>query len=123
MDVCLSRWHVSLLFALLVQAEQAGIAGPVPAAHLTYHNGHLLTTVEVYTIFWGAAWQQPAQGGLVSQVNQFFDFILTSSLIDLLAEYSVPGQTIGPGRRIGTITITTSEPGGGNGQVTDAQIQ
>jgi len=91
--------------------------------HLTYGGGPLLTAVQVYTIFWGAAWQQPAQSGLLPQLNQFFDFILTSSLLDLLAEYSVPGQAIGHGSRIGTSTITTSEPGGGSGQVTDAQIQ
>src|SRR5216683_6752139 len=90
--------------------ELAGIAGPAPLGHLTYHNGTLLTAVEVITIFWGAAWGQPAQSVLIPQINQFFDFILSSSLIDLLAEYSVPGQGIGHGRRIGTNTITSSEP-------------
>jgi hypothetical protein len=92
-------------------------------AHLSYNNGPLLTAVEVTTIFWGAAWQQPAQSGLVPQVNQFFDFVLTSSLLDLMAQYSVPGNSIGHGSRIGTVTVTGSEPGGGTNQVSDAQIQ
>src|SRR5580704_13297960 len=97
-----------------------------PAAtppHLVYSNGPLLTSVEVYTIFWGAAWTESAQSALVPQINQFFDVVLKSSLIDLLAEYSVPGKAIGHGSRVGTSTITSSEPGGGGGTVTDAQIQ
>ena len=92
-----------------------------------------MTAVEVYTIFWGTGWQQPPQNGLIQQLNNFFDFILTSPLMDLLREYRVPGQTIGHGRRVGTNTITrsvgpvsadpgTAQPGGGR-LVTDAQIQ
>ena len=95
----------------------------VPVPHLAYHGGPLLTSVQVVTIFWGAAWNQSAQASLIPQINHFFDFIVTSSLMDVLAEYSVPGKTIGHGSRIGTATITTSEPGGGTGTVSDAQIQ
>jgi hypothetical protein len=100
-------------------------AAPIgaPPAHLSYGNGPLLRSVEVYTIFWGAAWAQPAQNALVPQINQFFDVILKSPLLDLLAEYSVPGEAIGRGSRVGTSTITSSEPGGGQGNVTDNQIQ
>jgi hypothetical protein len=92
-------------------------------AHLSYSNGPLLTSVEVYTIFWGAAWSQPAQAAMVAKINQFFDVILKSSLLDLLSEYSVAGKAIGHGSRVGTSTITSPEPGGGTGTVTDAQIQ
>jgi hypothetical protein len=83
-------------------------AATVPAAppRLTYRNGPLLTATEVFTVFWGTAWQQ-AHASLVTEINQFFDFILTSPLISQLAEYSVPGKQIGPGTRLGTITITT----------------
>ena len=104
-------------------AEQADIAGLAPLAHLTYHNGSLLTAAQVVTIFWGNYWKD--QSGLINQLNAFFDFILTSSLIDLLAEYNVPGQTIGHGSRIPipTAPITATEPGGGSGQVSDVQIQ
>jgi hypothetical protein len=73
---------------------------------LTYRNGPLLTAVEVFTIFWGSAWQQ-AQRQMPAQINQFFDFILTSPLIAQLAEYSVPGKQIGHGVRVGTVTLTT----------------
>src|ERR1700682_614828 len=70
------------------EAVAAG-AGAMP--QLTYRNGPLLTAVEVFTIFWGSAWQQPANSAIVTQTNQFFDFILTSPLIGQLDEYSVLG--------------------------------
>jgi hypothetical protein len=86
-------------------AEAAGAA----PAQLIYRHGPLLTNVEVFTVFWGAAWQG-AQAGLVQQLNGFFDFILTSPYLDQLAEYSVPGKTIGHGRRTGTVTLTQPAP-------------
>ena len=102
----------------------------VPAAHaphLSYHQGHLLTAVEVYTIFWGTGWLQDPQSGLIQDLNNFFDFILTSPLMDLLGEYSVAGQQIGHGRRVGTKPIITSEPGtvqhDGRMIVTDSEIR
>ena len=93
------------------------------APHLTYHGGALLTSVEVFTVFWGTAWQQPAQAAVAAHLNQFFDYILTSPLIDALAEYSVPGKPIGHGMRIGTTTILDASPGGTRKSLTDAQIQ
>jgi hypothetical protein len=82
-------------------------AAPAAPPQLTYRNGPLLSAVEVFTLFWGPLWQQPPQSAMVSQVNQFFDFILTSPLIDQLAEYNVPGQAIGHGKRIGSLTAAT----------------
>jgi len=70
----------------------AKAAAPAAAPHLIYRNGPLLTAVEVFTIFWGPAWLA-AQSPMLTQINQFFDFILTSPLIAQLAEYSVPGKT------------------------------
>lgn len=93
---------------------------PAVAPHLSYRNGPLLTAVEVFTIFWGMAWQQSANAALLTHVNQFFDFVLTSPLIDQLAEYSVPGKTIGHGRHTGTLTITTPTLGR---SVTDSAVQ
>ncbi len=98
----------------------AAKAAPPVAPHLTYRNGPMLTAVEVFTIFWGAAWQQGTNAALVTHVNQFFDFILTSPLIDQLAEYSVPGKSIGHGRHAGTLTLTSPTP---RHTVTDSAIQ
>src|SRR6202140_3095041 len=97
----------------------AGIAA-APAAQLTYRQGPLLVSVKVFTIFWGQAWQTSPNSDLANQINQFFNFVVSSPLMDQLAEYSVPGQTIGYGSFIGTATIT--QPALSH-SVTDAAIQ
>jgi hypothetical protein len=100
------------------EAARPAIAPAAP--QLTYRNGPLLTAAEVFTIFWGSAWRQAPQSDFVPRINQFFDFILTSALLDQLAEYSVPGKQISHGKRIGTTTLTTPEPGN---SVQDSAIQ
>src|SRR5260221_11197531 len=89
----------------------AKAAAPQVPPKLTYRNGPLLASVQVFTIFWGAEWNSAPQEALLSKLNQFFDFILASQLLDQLAEYSVPGQKIAHGSLIGTITLTTPAPG------------
>jgi hypothetical protein len=79
------------------------------AAHLTYNNGSLIAQAEVFTVFWGSAWQQAPLAKTVSEINGFFDFILTSSLIDQLAEYSVAQYQIAHGKMVGSITLTSPE--------------
>ncbi len=81
------------------------VPAPAAAPQLTYRNGPLIQAVEVFTLFWGPAWQT-TQAALATQINGFFDFILTSPLIDQLAEYNVGSFTIGHGKRTGTTTIT-----------------
>ena len=95
------------------------IAGAVPPK-LTYRGGPLLTSVQVFTVFWGSAWKKSPQTGLVGKLNTYFDLILASPLMDQLAEYSVPGHSIGHGKRIGTATITTPKL---RSSVTDHAIQ
>ncbi len=51
----------------------AAVRSLTPQAHLPFHNGPLRTAVEVFTIFWSAAWQQQAQNALIGKLNQFFD--------------------------------------------------
>src|SRR5579864_962027 len=90
------------------------------AAHLVYNNGPLIANAEVFTIFWGSAWQQVQLSSLIAQINGFFDFILTSALIDQLREYSVPQYQIGRGKRIGTLTLTTPDV---SKKIDDSSIQ
>jgi hypothetical protein len=97
----------------------AEAAGPAAAPHLTYRNGPLLANVEVFTLFWGAAWNG-AQSAMRTTVNQFFDFVLTSALIDQLVEYNAPKFKIGHGRRTGTVTVTSPAP---HHSVSDAALQ
>ena len=86
--------------------------GPHPLAaaappKLTYRKGQLIAAAEVFTIFWGKGWKQAPQSALIGQLNGFFDFVLTSELIDQLSEYTVPNYRISHGKRTGTTTITT----------------
>jgi hypothetical protein len=106
----------------IVPLRDDALAAPTPAQvpQLTYRGGPLIPAVQVFTFFWGAGWLQDPAQGLVQPINQFFDSILTSSLVDQLAEYSVPGSSIGHGARIGTLTVTT---GPASASVTDADVQ
>ena len=98
-------------------AAIAATAAPL----LTYRNGPLIASPQVYTIFWGSAWTRTAAlKTLMTQINQFFDFILTSALIDQMSEYSVPGFTLTHGKRTGTLNVTSPALGT---SVTDAAIQ
>ena len=95
--------------------------GLVPAISpkLTYRGGPLLSAVEVFTAFWGTEWQG-ADAQLMAQVNDFFTYIVTSTLMDQLGEYSIPAVAIDHGSLTGTTTITDTQP---TNPVTDAQIQ
>ena len=90
---------------------KAKAAAPQTPPKLTYRNGPLLTSVQVFTIFWGAEWNHAPQNALLPKLNQFFDFILTSQLLDQFGEYSVPNLKIAHGSRIGTVSLATPAPG------------
>ena len=57
---------------------------------------------------------------MMPELNNFFDFILTSPLIDQLAEYNVAKYKIGHGKRTGTTVL--SSPALGK-SVQDSAIQ
>jgi hypothetical protein len=99
---------------------EAQAVSPAAAPKLVYRNGPLIKSVEVFTIFWGSSWQKQPSISVLEQMNQFFDFVLTSSLMDQLSEYSVPGQSIGHGVRAGSVTLTAPAP---SASVTDQVIQ
>ena len=58
---------------------------------------------------------------MANQINQFFQFIMTSSYIDQLSEYSVGGLNIGHGAFAGSKTILILPPPGGS--ISDSAIQ
>jgi hypothetical protein len=108
---------------LFAPVEVAVAAAP---PNLVYHGGPVIGSVQVVPVFWGAYWASAGGMGLIGQLEGFFDFILTSSVIDLLAEYSTPTIHIGHGNRQPSVRVTSSEPGtnvGGVQTVSDAQIQ
>ena len=100
------------------------MAGPSPVtttAHLTYRGGPLLQNAEVFTIFWGTTWgATPSATATMEKLNRFFADILASPVVDQLAEYNVPGQTIGHGSLIGTRAIPAASPAK---VVTDSMLQ
>jgi hypothetical protein len=71
-------------------------------AQLLYNGGPLLANVAVTTIFYGAQWNTDPYR---AQLDAFFDFIVTSSLIDQLSEYSTNGFTIGHGSHVASVII------------------
>lgn len=89
-----------------------------PPVGLGYYGGPLISSVQIYTLYWGTAWQGTLSNQ-VTQINQFFQYIVTSSLIDQLSEYSVPGYPIGHGAFVNSKTVNSDPPA----TVTDAQIQ
>jgi hypothetical protein len=88
--------------------------GQTPAAaaqpHLAYFGGPLLANVTVYNIFWGKKWSAGPGAAMATKLNDFYKAILVSPLIDQLAEYSVPGRSIGHGSLIGAKVITANAP-------------
>ena len=112
--------HDAIRIVPLQRAAIRAEALPAAAARLTYRNGPLLAAVEVFTIFWGSAWKKSPLSGTVSDVNGFFDVILTSALIDQLSEYNAGAFKIAYGRRTGSATISTASPGR---SITDTAIR
>ena len=102
----------------LTQHVDAGTATPPP--HLTYRGGPLLSAVEIFTVFWGKPWTVAPNTTMAQDLNKFFQYIVTSPLIDQLAEYDVPAFPIKHGTFAGSATITTPALGS---SVTDSAIQ
>src|SRR4051794_14291055 len=88
-----------------LHTPHAAVAAAKPK--LTYRKGPLISAVEVFTIFWGPKWKAAPQSAMIGELNGFFDFVLTSALVDQLTEYSVPKYPMKHGKRSGTTTIVT----------------
>jgi hypothetical protein len=97
-----------------------GIVRATAPPKLTYRGGSLIKSVKIFTIYWGSPWNQTDLRNLAGQLNDFFKFIVNSSLIDELAEYNVQGQNIGRGTFVGTVMLTK---GGPRKSVKDASIR
>ena len=95
-------------------------AAPTAQARMTYRGGPLLTSVEVFVVYWGVAWASQPLADTASRVDSFFDTILVGEVMDQLSEYGVAGQQIGRGRRVGRAVVTAPDPGP---VVTDAALQ
>ena len=99
-----------------LHSDAPAVAAP---AHLTYRGGPLLASPQVFLLFWGDAWQNEPQATMMGRLNDFFGFVLTSSLMDQLAEYDVPGYAIGHGTLSGAAVVPATPPA----TATDADVQ
>ena len=93
------------------------------APQLTYRNGSLLSAIEVFTVFWGTTWNSATQITVMNNMNAFFDYILTSTLIDQLAEYNVGSFKISHGKRTGTTVITPATASSVNDTTIQGELQ
>lgn len=100
----------------IVRPKHVRRAAPAAPPKLNYHGGPLLANPEVTTIYWGTAWNSDP---LRAQMDAFFDFLVTSSLLSQLAEYNVSGFTIGQGKHVQSVTISSNPPN----TLDDSQIQ
>src|SRR5437879_12030768 len=82
-------------------APATRVAAP-PTAQLTYRGGPLLTAVEVVTVYWGAAWNEPTAQATAQSVHGIFHFVVSSPYIDQLGEYNTPQYKTGRGTYAGT---------------------
>jgi hypothetical protein len=111
----------------IVPLAQIGDIGTVdrqapqgPPQHLTHNGGAIIGSVEVITIFWGEAWTTDPTKAFVARINDFFDAILVSPLLDQLGEYGLPGDPINHGRRTASAVITTPALGS---SISDGALQ
>jgi hypothetical protein len=103
--------------------ELFGHVAAVPAApppQLTYRGGHLLSSVQVFNLYVGAAWSTGHPKTVAAGLDAFFKFVLTSSLIDQLAEYDVPKYKITHGKFLGSKVLSSILP---PSSVTDAWMR
>jgi hypothetical protein len=75
---------------------------------LTYRGGPLVGSVQVFTVFWGAAWNDAAHQNTSQSLNRFLQFVVASPYVDQLAEYGTAPQAIARGKYVGTVTVPDS---------------
>jgi hypothetical protein len=93
--------------AIRIVPLQLGSDPPLAAAapELTYRGGPLLANAAVVALYWGPQWRDAPLATVAGRMDAFLDFVLTSALMDQLGEYSVPGATIGHGRRVASSVL------------------
>jgi hypothetical protein len=85
---------------------------------LVYSGGPLITNPQVQVIYLGSAWKKEA--ALTSHIESFFTAILSSSLMDQLAEYNTGPYKYGHGKLLGSTYIAHTFKGK---KIDDSEIQ
>ncbi|MBV8726974.1 MAG: hypothetical protein JO233_04250 [Candidatus Eremiobacteraeota bacterium] len=115
----LERMPHRIVLTLTPSKHHAAIAA-APAQQLEYHGGPLLTSIQIKAVFWGDAWHNDTSAvAMKPQIEKFLQWIVTSALVDQMAEYSTATQQIVRGAYQGSALI----PGTVAATVTDADVQ
>jgi hypothetical protein len=88
-----------------IPTKKAKALAQAAPAHFTYRGGPLLSNVEVLNIFWGKNWPTTL-ANTMENIDNFTDFIVTSSYINQLQEYGVPNHPIGFGQHANSYIVT-----------------
>jgi hypothetical protein len=91
---------------------------------VTYHGGAIMNNVQVENIFYGAAWNTPANQQLQARINQFTAYLVQSPYMDMLSQYTGNGllfgnNYVGRGNLYGSVVYEGSV----SGTVTSASIE
>ncbi|HLW58597.1 MAG TPA: hypothetical protein VKV57_01590 [bacterium] len=62
---------------------------------ITYAGGPVVRRPLVYSSFWGPGWTDPVHQAQASQLNQFHQDLLNSSVMDVLTQYGILGPGAG----------------------------
>lgn len=94
---------------------------PAHTPKLLFNGGPLIDAVNIVSVYWGDQWNTDATlSGYRTGMDQFFDFIVTSPLIDQLKEFDAGSYVIDHGQHSKSVVITSSVPGK---SITDTAIQ
>ena len=93
------------------------------AKTLKYYGGPVMGNIAVEQVLWGSGTYTPQVAGTVTpDIATFYQGLLTSSFMDMLAQYPSTTQNIGHGTFLGEVTVTPSASANGS-TITDASIQ
>ncbi|HEY0395133.1 MAG TPA: hypothetical protein VGD01_11625 [Candidatus Elarobacter sp.] len=84
--------------------EPHDAAGPQQQT-VSYHGGALLQSVTTRAAFLGAVWNAEPHASLRGRIEAFLAFLVTSDVIDNLAEYGTNGLTVSHGRHAGGVVL------------------
>ena len=105
---------------IVAPAEAAPTTGAGTAPQLTYRGGPVIANGKLFGVYWGSQWST-AQTQSVSRtaIDNFLGDLVKSAYMDLFAEYSVSGATIGRGSFLGSVVVGTDPAT----QIDDTDIQ
>lgn len=89
-------------------AAPVGAAGAHP--NFIFHGGPVVNCAQVYSSFWGAAWQSdPEHKTLVGRLNQYLTDLVASKFMNVLHQYGVNGGTFVRGTFVGGIAASLTD--------------